>query len=74
MANQPYTVKTDERWDNVAFKAYGSVDGGLIQGIIEANPNVLITPVIPAGTALNVPVITAEVSAVNSASLPPWLQ
>ena len=72
MANYQYPVTAPERWDNVAFKAYG--DASLIEGIVDANPDVAITAIIPAGTLLNIPVITIDVQDTATASLPPWLQ
>ncbi len=72
MPNYQYVVTTPDRWDNIANKAYG--DPGLIQGIVEANPDVDITAVIPAGTILNIPIITIEAQDTDTADLPPWLQ
>lgn len=72
MANSQYTVKSAERWDNIANKAYGNP--GLIEPIIDANPNVLITPIVPAGTVLEIPILEEEIVETPSESLPPWMQ
>lgn len=72
MANQQYKVKTNERWDNIAFKAYG--DPSMIEGIVQANPDVMITAVIPAGTVLEIPILDAETVDTTSQTLPPWMQ
>jgi hypothetical protein len=72
MANQQYIVKTDERWDNIAFKAYG--DAGKIEPIVRANPNVLITPTVPAGTILDIPILSEEEAKSLNEILPPWMR
>lgn len=72
MAIQQYIVKSDERWDNIAFKAYGTTAN--IEIIIKANPNVDITPVVPAGTILNIPIIDEETLSTSTDILPPWMQ
>lgn len=63
-----YTVKAPERWDSVAFKAYG--DPYKVSILMEANTNVSITTVLPAGTVLNVPVVDEPEA--NKNLLPPW--
>lgn len=65
-----YLVKQPERWDNIANAAYG--DPSMIAGIVEANPDVLITPLIPAGTILNIPIITEDQQTTLADDLPPW--
>lgn len=63
-----YTTTHDQRWDTVAYRVYG--DAKRIDDIIEANPGIPVTPVIPAGTTLRIPVKAA--GKLNSALLPPW--
>lgn len=81
MANYQYYLNADERWDNIAIKAYGSltivIDSmgntvSAIETIVEANPEVLIIPVVPAGTVLNIPIITDDQQIIDTALLPPW--
>jgi hypothetical protein len=70
MATLQYTTLEGERWDNVAYKAYGNP--GLSKILIEANPEVKISDVLTAGTILNIPV-QEEVSVITAAELlPPW--
>jgi len=65
-----YLVSAPERWDNVAYKAYGNP--GMIEGIVSANPDVQITSIIPAGTILNIPVVSSDEQATAADDLPPW--
>jgi len=68
MANTIYIAVQGDRWDLIAFRAYG--DALKINELIDANPNVPITDEIPAGTILNVPVLSEPVLDTNL--LPPW--
>ena len=63
-----YTTVDGDRWDTVAFKAYG--DPMKISSIVEANPHVPKAAVLPSGINLYVPV--EERAKVTSAILPPW--
>jgi phage tail protein X len=65
-----YITKEGERWDTVAFKAYG--DAANVNGIIEANPSVSILPILPIGTRLKIPVIEQGEAQLDSDLLPPW--
>lgn len=68
--NLQYTTLENERWDNIAFKAYGSAS--LSDVLIKANPEVKITAVLPIGTVLNIPVQAETSALVASNLLPPW--
>lgn len=72
MASYQYIVKSDERWDNIANAAYGNP--GLIEPLVRANPDVFIVPIVPAGTILEIPVLSETESETNSEILPPWIQ
>lgn len=65
-----YIVKEGMRWDYIAYLAYGQ--SSLIQPIIEANPNVPITPRLPGGTVLTIPVLDDSISKTDKELLPPW--
>ena len=65
-----YTTIEGDRWDTVAHKAYG--DPMKISPIIEANQRVPKSPIIQAGTVLNIPI--QERSSVTASILPPWKQ
>ena len=67
-----YIAKEGERWDQVAYKAYGRAS--LIKPIIEANPVVPITPRLAAGTVLVIPVIAETDVKTDAELLPPWKQ
>jgi phage tail protein X len=69
MAYVQYTAQEGDRWDLVAYEAYGDVTK--MDAIIKANPSVSITPEIPAGTKLQIPIIEEE-EAVAETQLPPW--
>ena len=60
----------DTRWEWLAWKAYA--DSSKIAPIADANPNLEVLVLIPAGTRVVVPVI--EVEEVDVIGLPPWKQ
>lgn len=68
MANTTYKTGQGDRWDTIAYKAYG--DPHLITPIVEANPTVAITDVLPAGITIKIPV--RERPSIDTALLPPW--
>jgi len=70
MAFTEYVVKQGDRWDTIAFKAYG--DASLIEGIIEANLSVVISPVLEVGTRLVIPILEDGDIQLDSELLPPW--
>jgi nucleoid-associated protein YgaU len=63
-----YIVKSPERWDSVAFKAYG--DPFKVPVLASANPTVALDTVLAPGTVLNVPVLPDPEA--NRNLLPPW--
>lgn len=63
-----YTTIDGDRWDTVAWKAYG--DATLYPQIAEANPDIPLTAVLPAGVRLLVPVL--ERATIDKNVLPPW--
>lgn len=63
-----YTTKFGDRWDTVAYAAYGDVLG--MNDIIRANPQVPLYPVFPSGLTINIPV--KERPEVTKSNLPPW--
>lgn len=70
MVTLQYTTVTGDRWDIIAFRAYG--DAGQSKILIQANPDVKIDPEIPLGTLLNIPVQEDVAVALSSDLLPPW--
>jgi len=67
--NTEYITIKGDRWDTVAFKAYG--DASRFREIIEANPDVPVTPIIEQNTRLNIPIIEKVVQT-DTSKLPPW--
>lgn len=65
-----YVVKEGDRWDMIAFKAYG--DATLFNGIIEANTATVISPVLKAGTRIIIPILEQGEIQIDSELLPPW--
>lgn len=65
-----YITKQGDRWDTIAFKAYG--DSTLINGIIEANTSIVISPILEAGTRVIVPILESGEIQIDSELLPPW--
>ena len=65
-----YIVKQGDRWDTIAFKAYG--DSTLFNGIIEANTATVISPVLEAGARLIIPILEVAEIQIDSELLPPW--
>lgn len=68
MSHTKYITQEGDRWDLIADKAYG--DATKITPIIEANPGVPKTPVLPSGITLYVPLM--DVETVDTNLLPPW--
>ena len=65
-----YITKDGDRWDTIAFKAYG--DATLVNGIIEANTAIRIVPVLSAGIRIVVPILESGEIQIDSELLPPW--
>lgn len=63
-----YITKDNDRWDLVAYEFYS--DATLYEPIIAANPNIEITPILPAGIMLKIPVIDQQNTI--QFELPPW--
>ena len=63
-----YRTVEGDRWDNIAFKAYG--DASKSNLILKANPYLGRAAVLPGGLRLLIPVI--EDQPLRTATLPPW--
>ena len=64
-----YKTQQNDRWDKIAYKFYGDVFRP--SPIIEANPDVAITPILPAGITLMIPILENET---KKEGLPIWKQ
>ena len=65
-----YIIKDGDRWDTIAYKAYG--DAALFNGIIDANPSVIVSATLIAGNRLIIPILEDGDITINSQLLPPW--
>lgn len=63
-----YITKDNDRWDLISYKYY--TNPTLYETIINANPDVEITPTLKAGIKLKIPVI--KTSDEITTDLPPW--
>lgn len=63
-----YITKDADRWDLIAYEFYGNA--ALYEPIITANPEVPITPILPSGINLKIPVLEQENTI--EFKLPPW--
>jgi phage tail protein X len=59
---------TGDRWDLLAAQYYG--DATRYAPIVDANPEMPITPVLPSGRVLRIPILAADDA--DPADLPPW--
>ncbi len=60
-----------DRWDFLAWKYYG--DPYAYEGIIRANPEIPIIPILPAGIRLLIPVLDPPTTTVPVPDgMPPW--
>lgn len=63
-----YITKDDDRWDLIAYKFYN--DATKYEPIINANPDVGISPILKSGLKLKIPVLNK--SETIKFELPPW--
>lgn len=63
-----YITKDNDRWDLIAYKFYN--DATRYEPIINANPDVDITPILKSGLKLKIPVL--DKSETIKFELPPW--
>lgn len=66
-----HITRDNERWDLLAWEYYG--DATLYERIIAANPEVMISPVLPPGVRLLIPVMDDDETN-ETEDLPPWKQ
>lgn len=70
--NTNYITQENDRWDLIAFKAYGDCTKTQMGTLQAANPNLQYTSVFKAGIKIIVPIIEDVEVVDNSALLPPW--
>ncbi len=64
-----HVTRAGERLDLLAWRYYG--DAARLSPIVEANPSCPLTPMLPSGLTLVIPVQVQE-SAAAADALPPW--
>lgn len=64
-----HVTQAGERWDTIAWQYYRDVRQ--VPRLIEANPHAPVSPALPSGLVLAVPLIDAVV-AHHPAGVPPW--
>lgn len=64
----PYITQDGDRWDTIAFKAYG--DPFAVKDIIRVNTHVPLTPELLPGIEIFIPIKERPVK--DKALLPPW--
>jgi phage tail protein X len=65
-----YLTQPFDRLDKIAYQFYG--DAADISPLVEANPSVPLTPVLPAGLMVVVPLKRRARTLAQVANLPPW--
>ena len=65
-----HVTQENERWDLLAHRYYGNALE--FERIIAANPRIPITPVLPSGRVLSIPVIEKADTLIED--LPPWMK
>jgi len=71
MSYLTHTTIEGDTWDAIAYRYYGNA--WRYPPIIAANPQVPITPVLPAGLTLTIPVLQRRDTA-DTQALPPWMR
>jgi hypothetical protein len=76
-----YITRPGDRWDLIAYKAYGTVDMILLEDgtqvnamsyIIQNNIDIAITDILDPGLLLQIPIIPATDLPITTDLLPPW--
>lgn len=66
-----HITRDGDRWDLLAWAYYG--DATAYEPIIAANPGIAITPILPSGIKVLIPVLE-EAETATTEGLPPWKQ
>lgn len=67
-----YRILQGDTWDYVAWRMYG--DESLIEILTTANPHIPLTPFLPMGVVMAVPIIETPRPSLNNSQRPPWRQ
>lgn len=81
MTTTEYITKPGDRWDTIAYKAYGTVDQVMLENgakvnamslVMGANPEIAADSVLVEGLLLQIPVIPDSAIQSDKDVLPPW--
>jgi len=81
MATTEYITRPGDRWDLIAYKAFGTVNMILLEDgtevnamsyIMQSNPEIPKDDILDAGILLQVPIIPSTVIPLTTDLLPPW--
>lgn len=61
-----------ERWDDLAYRYYGNCFQ--VNEIIDANPQIGISPFLPEGETIIIPILEETTKQTNNENLPIWQQ
>jgi len=76
-----YITRPGDRWDLIAYKAYGTVDLILLEDgsqvnamayLIRNNPDISISDILDPGLLLQIPIIPTSTLPLSADLLPPW--
>jgi phage tail protein X len=65
-----YRTKQGDMWDYLAWRFYN--DESRLEVLVAANPHVPITPILPMGIVIAIPILGELRPTLNNAQLPPW--
>jgi phage tail protein X len=83
MTTTEYITKPGDRWDLIAYKAYGTVDditlddGSTVNAmsyIAQANPDISLDSVLTEGLLMQIPIVANSSVETDVSLLPPWKQ
>jgi|GEM_PF-118978 len=81
MKTAEYITKPGDRWDLIAYEAYGTIDEitlpdaskvNAMSYIIRSNPGITQDSVLTEGLLLQIPIIPSASVKTNTELLPPW--
>lgn len=79
--NTEYLTQQNDRWDLIAYKAYGTIGNILLDNgtqanamsyIINSNPDIGATDILEPGILLQIPIIASVVLPTDPTRTPPW--
>lgn len=65
-----HKAQAGERWDDLAYRYYGNCFQ--VNEIIDANPQIGISPFLPEGETIIIPILEETTKQTNNENLPIW--